>query len=172
MGSTTVLPAKCAACQLGKRRKEGSKTIKPPGGVLKMGKLEPDDLVFSDQYGPSPHAVLSSTHIHGDARSMCSNPDLRMETSYLSSGTLGHNKHNIWVLPRAPPLHASTVALVRNLRTNKISPQFHVVFDDLFGTVHASASGPPPPRLNLSLSTVSSPTLMMTTLFQPYPMNG
>ena len=29
------------------------------------------------------------------------------------------------------PLHASTVGLVRNLRTFKISPQFHVVYDDL-----------------------------------------
>jgi hypothetical protein len=41
------------------------------------------------------------------------------------------------------PLHASTVGLVRNLRTNHISPQFHVVYDDLFETVHASASETP-----------------------------
>ena len=31
----------------------------------------------------------------------------------------------------ASPLHASTVGLVRNLRTNKISPQFHIIYDDL-----------------------------------------
>ncbi len=36
------------------------------------------------------------------------------------------------------PLHASTVGLIRNLRTNHISPQFHVVYDDLFETVHSS----------------------------------
>ena len=41
------------------------------------------------------------------------------------------------------PLHASTVGLVRNLRTNHISPQFHVVYDDLFETVHASATEAP-----------------------------
>ncbi len=36
--------------------------------------------------------------------------------------------------------HASTVGLVRNLRTNRITPQFHVVYDDWFETVHADAS--------------------------------
>jgi hypothetical protein len=53
MGSTTVLLPKCTACQLGKQQgapKEGSKTIKPPGGVLKKEKLEPGDLDVSDQY--------------------------------------------------------------------------------------------------------------------------
>ena len=33
------------------------------------------------------------------------------------------------------PSHASTVALVRNIRTVRISPQFHVIFDDNFETV-------------------------------------
>jgi hypothetical protein len=41
------------------------------------------------------------------------------------------------------PLHASTVGLIRNLRTNHISPQFHVVYDDSFDTVHASANDAP-----------------------------
>jgi hypothetical protein len=41
------------------------------------------------------------------------------------------------------PLHASTVGLIRSLRTNHISPQFHVVYDDLFETVHASAEEAP-----------------------------
>ena len=31
--------------------------------------------------------------------------------------------------------HASTVGLIRNLRTGSISPQFHVVFDDFFTTI-------------------------------------
>jgi hypothetical protein len=39
----------------------------------------------------------------------------------------------------ASPLHASTVGLIRNLRTNHISPQFHMVYDDFFQTVHATA---------------------------------
>ena len=43
----------------------------------------------------------------------------------------------------ASPLHASTVGLIRSLRTNHTSPQFHVVYDNLFETVHASASEDP-----------------------------
>ena len=39
-------------------------------------------------------------------------------------------------------LHANTVGIIRNLRTNKVSPQFHVVYDYLFKTVH---SGDIPP---------------------------
>jgi hypothetical protein len=31
--------------------------------------------------------------------------------------------------------HSSTIGLIRNVRTNAISPQFHVVFDDAFSTV-------------------------------------
>ena len=34
-------------------------------------------------------------------------------------------------------LHASTVGIVRNLCTNKVIPQFHVVYDDLLETVHS-----------------------------------
>ena len=35
------------------------------------------------------------------------------------------------------PMHASTVGLVRNLQTGSITPQFHVVYDDFFETVHS-----------------------------------
>ena len=35
------------------------------------------------------------------------------------------------------PLHASTVGLVRNLQTGSITPQFHLVYDDYFETVHS-----------------------------------
>jgi hypothetical protein len=41
------------------------------------------------------------------------------------------------------PLHASTVALARNLSTGHISPQFHVVYDDYFETVHSNGDDPP-----------------------------
>ena len=37
----------------------------------------------------------------------------------------------------ASPNHASSVGLVRNLRTNNISPQYHLVYDDFFETVHS-----------------------------------
>ena len=32
-------------------------------------------------------------------------------------------------------VHSSTVALVKNLHTRHVSPQYHVVFDDKFQTV-------------------------------------
>ena len=38
---------------------------------------------------------------------------------------------------QAPPLHASTVELVRNLQTGNIVPKFHLSFYDYFETVHA-----------------------------------
>ena len=41
------------------------------------------------------------------------------------------------------PLHASTVGLVRNLQTGTITPQFHLVFDDYFETVHSHADQEP-----------------------------
>ena len=36
----------------------------------------------------------------------------------------------------ASPLHASSVGVVRNLRTDNLSPQFHVVYDNFFHTVY------------------------------------
>jgi hypothetical protein len=45
------------------------------------------------------------------------------------------------------PLHASTVGLIRNLSTNRISPQFHCVYDNDISTVH-SAEGEPPAEWN------------------------
>ena len=38
---------------------------------------------------------------------------------------------------------SSVVSLVLNQSTGSISPQFHVVFDDLFSTVHANESETP-----------------------------
>ena len=42
------------------------------------------------------------------------------------------------------PAHAETVALIRNLRTGYISPQFHIVFDDKFETVYSDEDSEPP----------------------------
>ena len=36
------------------------------------------------------------------------------------------------------PLHASSVGLVRNPKTGRVSPQFHMVFDDWFETINCS----------------------------------
>ena len=41
-------------------------------------------------------------------------------------------------------MHSSTVGLIRNRTTGFISPQFHVVYDDLFQTVAAPADRDPP----------------------------
>ena len=37
----------------------------------------------------------------------------------------------------ASPIRCSTVGLVRNLKTGNTRPQFHLLFDDYFETVHA-----------------------------------
>jgi hypothetical protein len=42
------------------------------------------------------------------------------------------------------PLHASNVGLILNPNTNRLSPQFHCVYDDYFETVHHSNEKPPP----------------------------
>ena len=39
--------------------------------------------------------------------------------------------------------HASTVGLVRNLQTGRISPQFHVIYDDDFETVRSDEESHP-----------------------------
>jgi hypothetical protein len=44
------------------------------------------------------------------------------------------------------PRHAQTVPVVLNIRTGLCSPQYHVVFDDHFTTVHHSKSDSPPPQ--------------------------
>lgn len=44
------------------------------------------------------------------------------------------------------PFHSSDVPLVLNLQTGSISPQFHVVFDDAFTTVHSISEDTPPPE--------------------------
>ena len=41
------------------------------------------------------------------------------------------------------PLHASSVALVRNLITETLSPQFHMVFDDWFETINCPTETKP-----------------------------
>jgi hypothetical protein len=47
------------------------------------------------------------------------------------------------------PLHSSKVALIRNLVTGRISPQFHVVFDDWFETVYCDAATETPPEWDI-----------------------
>ena len=44
------------------------------------------------------------------------------------------------------PFHASSVALVWNSTTGRVSPQYHVVFDDDFSTVPYMEAGTLPPN--------------------------
>ena len=41
-------------------------------------------------------------------------------------------------------IHYITLCLVRNIQTGNISPQFHLVFDDYFETVHVGYDQEPP----------------------------
>ncbi len=41
------------------------------------------------------------------------------------------------------PKHSTLVGLILNLRTKSITPQFHVVFDDSFTSVHSNTQVPP-----------------------------
>jgi hypothetical protein len=49
------------------------------------------------------------------------------------------------------PVHADTIALIRNLKTGYISPQYHVVFDDSFKTVYADEDTTPEAWENLCI---------------------
>lgn len=39
--------------------------------------------------------------------------------------------------------HSNTVGLIRNIKTGRVSPQFHVIYDDLFETAHSSEETQP-----------------------------
>ena len=47
------------------------------------------------------------------------------------------------------PLHTSTFGLIRNLNTNSMSHQFHVVYNNLFQMVYSSEVKPPAKWLDL-----------------------
>ena len=55
------------------------------------------------------------------------------------------------------PNHASSVALVRHLWTNNLSPQFHIVFDNQFQTVYSPANEIPPEWEELFLHSHNHP---------------
>ena len=87
----------------------------------------------------SDHEMLRNTHTWGS-------PVYVLEPRLTSAG----GKTPKWQ-PRsrqgqyvgASPQHAKNIALVRNLKTGCLSPQFHVVFDDWFETVHSRPELPP-----------------------------
>jgi len=40
------------------------------------------------------------------------------------------------------PFHASSVGMIRNINTQYVSPQFHVMYDNFFETVHSDEGNP------------------------------
>ena len=58
--------------------------------------------------------------------------------------TSGRHRSRDGVYLSQSPLHAATVALVLNLQTGRVSPQFHVQFDPAFQTVNPAFGGTSP----------------------------
>ena len=58
------------------------------------------------------------------------------------------------------PKHSTLVGLILKLRTQSITPQYHVVFDDTFSSVHSN--NPENPRMWEKLITSSSAQLKVT----------
>ena len=48
------------------------------------------------------------------------------------------------IYPGNSPFHAGSVALIFNIITELVSPQYHVVFDDTFSTVENTSKGTVP----------------------------
>ena len=51
-------------------------------------------------------------------------------------------------------IHASSVGLIRNPTTNRLSPQFHCIYDDYFETVTFNDRMPPPNWEELTLESL------------------
>ena len=106
-----------------------------------------------DTQGRTPESILHSVKVEDlPVKSyltlFC--PIYVLDARLQSSGRAGPPK---WV-PRSrigvylghSPYHAGSVALVWNPTTGRVSPQFHVVFDDDFSTVPSMVSGTIPPN--------------------------
>ena len=65
------------------------------------------------------------------------------------------------------PSHAGSVALVLNLRTGHVSPQFHVVFDDEFSTVPYLSGETTPPNWDTLLNTSTEHTANNADILSP-----
>ena len=65
----------------------------------------------------------------------------------LQSGSIGppkwESRGRVGIYLGHSPFHAGNVALVFNLQTGHVSPQYHVIFDEQFTTVEYLRSGDP-----------------------------
>jgi hypothetical protein len=96
------------------------------------------------KFGPSPRLIIliSRMLIHLVALCMSWTPDSKMVLKF-PTGNPDHAEVSL-VFFVFSPLHASSVGLILNPNTNRLSPQFHCVYDDYFETVHHSNETPPP----------------------------
>ena len=91
--------------------------------------ITPDELFAGVQ--PVEHCRLNNFHVFGcpvfvlDESLQADNRIPRWDPRSRQGVFLGFSSH-----------HANNVAYVLNIRTNEISPQYHLVFDDLFQTVN------------------------------------
>ena len=100
--------------------------------------LSPNDIWSRSQFTPIKE-TLGRAHVWGA-------PTYVLEPKLQKSGV----KIPKWA-PRSrrgafmgfSPKHSTLVGLILNLRTKSITPQFHVVFDDSFSSVHSNTQVPP-----------------------------
>lgn len=104
-----------------------------------------------NEKGESPLNLFSESEVKADLKNY--HPfgcpvfvlDARMQ-----SGTIGVPKweprSRVGVYLGHSPCHAGSVALVLNPRTLRVSPQFHLVYDDEFSTVQFMRNGEIPPH--------------------------
>ena len=106
-----------------------------------------------DENGQTPEAKMAGVSISGLPITnyhtlFC--PVFVLDSRLQSAGGLGPPKWEprcrVGVYCGHSPLHAGNVALVFNPRTGRISPQFHLVFDDEFSTVPYMERGEVPPQ--------------------------
>ena len=92
------------------------------------------------KFGPDLREITLSLEmlIPGFVLCMCYTLGSKMDIRY-------HNGTPDGIFMGTSPLHASTVGLIRNPRTNRLSPQFHCVYDDNFETVHSNDPNTPLP---------------------------
>ena len=94
------------------------------------------------KFGLSPRAIILSSRMHiiGVVLSMYLTPGYKM-ASRSHVGNPDHTEEFSWESPHYMP---STVGLILNPNTNKLSPQYHCIYDDYFETVNHKSEQPPP----------------------------
>jgi hypothetical protein len=104
----------------------------------------------SKKGGPSPLELFSQSTVRPNAKHWqpfgC--PCYVLNAPLQSAGGIHHKwkeRSKIGVYLGRSPHHANSVALVLNLSTGHVSPQFHVAFDPTFQSVKASFDGLLPP---------------------------